>query len=110
MPKSLINTLLNRVGLLSISFSTGDIWTCQVKWWVTLITLYGPNNDNPEFYDNLDLILDEFNNSMCITCGDCNMVLFPKHQYDNFLNTNNPKAHNKLLSIMVYIHPIDAYI
>ena len=76
---------------------------------VTLISLYGPNNYNPDFYENLDSILEEFNNSMCIICGDFNMVLDPKLEYDNYRNTNNPKARNKLLSIIEYRHLIDAY-
>ena len=36
----------------------------------TLINLYGPNNDNPQFYENLMKTISEFEIENVIICGD----------------------------------------
>ena len=41
----------------------------------TLVTLYGPNQDKPEFFKNLQNILLEKENTPLILCGDWNLVL-----------------------------------
>ena len=43
----------------------------------TLVTLYGPNTDSPEFFTNLkeNLINCELSNQPIMLCGDWNVVL-----------------------------------
>ena len=42
---------------------------------ITLVNIYGPNEDKPDFYDNLQQSVIEFNNEHIIYCGDWNLVL-----------------------------------
>ena len=37
---------------------------------ITLTNLYGPNNDNPQFFQMILDYIDEIGNSEVITCGD----------------------------------------
>ena len=48
---------------------------------LTLVNLYGPNEDSPEFYIKLAEILEEYNNDTNILCGDFNLV------QDQYLDT-----------------------
>lgn len=42
---------------------------------VTLLSLYGPNADNPNFYHLIMCIIEDFGNENFIICGDFNLVL-----------------------------------
>ena len=42
---------------------------------ITLICLYGPNDDSPQFYTDIKSIILDFNDTHCIICGDWNLVL-----------------------------------
>lgn len=65
---------------------------------ITLINIYGPNEDNPVFYDTISEIIDNFGNDHIILCGDFNLVLNPVLDYDvNYRQINNPKAREKVL-------------
>ena len=37
---------------------------------ITLVNLYGPNEDKPEFYENIKTKLADFENEEVIICGD----------------------------------------
>ena len=45
---------------------------------VTLVNIYGPNEDNPQFYRNLKEKYSEFDNELLIICGDWNFVQNPE--------------------------------
>ena len=60
---------------------------------LNLITIYGPNSDNPHFFQNIQDILEQNNADYSIVCGDFNVVLNPKLDTYNYLHMNNPKAH-----------------
>lgn len=77
---------------------------------VTLITLYGPNSDNPEFYENLTETIDLFGNDSFIICGDFNLVLNPTVDYDkSYKNVNNPKATDKIIELIEELGMVDIY-
>ena len=42
---------------------------------ITLVNLYGPNEDNPQFYENILKKVAEFENENVILCDDWNLVL-----------------------------------
>ena len=42
---------------------------------ITLVNIYGPIDDKPNFYTNLQERVLEFNNEHVIFCGDWNLVL-----------------------------------
>ena len=59
---------------------------------LTLVNLYGPNQENPNFYTNIKQKVSEFENDQVIMCGDWNFVLDPDLDYNNYLHINKPKA------------------
>ena len=66
---------------------------------VTLICLYGPNEDNPDFYEEIETIINNHENPHCIICGDFNLVQDPEKDTFNYTNINNPRARAKILNI-----------
>jgi len=67
---------------------------------LTLINIYGPNEDNPDFYININSIISDFENDSVLMCGDWNLVLNPILDTYNYKHINNPKARDQVLSIM----------
>ena len=57
-----------------------------------LVNIYGPNRDNPEFYNNLTNKIKELRINNVIIGGDFNLALNPVKDYCNYKNINNPKA------------------
>ena len=57
----------------------------------TLINLYGPNKDNPAFFDNIINVADRIGNASLIICGDFNTVQNEKSDYFNYKTINNKK-------------------
>lgn len=75
---------------------------------VLICNVYGPNNDKPPFFDNVQKCIDDMQCSNIIWCGDFNLVLNPDLDYYNYKSTNNPKARDKVLELMEsngYIDP-----
>jgi len=62
---------------------------------LTLVNLYGPNTDSPEFYTNLFSHID-FDRPV-IMCGDWNLTLDQTIDTENYKQINNPRARNALL-------------
>ena len=67
---------------------------------VTLLNIYGPNRDTPDFYKKLREIINEYSSDFVILTGDFNLVLNPDMDCDNYRNVNNPNARNEVLSII----------
>ena len=44
------------------------------KFTLTLVNIYGPNQDNPNFYINLIKEVDNFQTDFTIFCGDWNLI------------------------------------
>ena len=76
---------------------------------LTLINLYGPNNDNPQFFQDISNFIDEIGNNEIIICGDYNCVLNPDLDYYNYKNINNTKACEKVLEIMNKKYLLDPF-
>ena len=66
---------------------------------VTLISLYGPNVDDPNFYNNITEIIDEFQTPTIIICGDWNLVQNQTLDTKFYLRNNNIKAREKVNTI-----------
>ena len=67
---------------------------------VTLVCLYGPNEDNPQFYKNIMQKVVEFENEQVIMCGDWNLVVNADKDYDNYLHINNPRAREVVVNLL----------
>ena len=76
---------------------------------LTLISLYAPNQDSPNFFDNIMVIADTFSNNDKIICGDFNLVQDPKLDYSNYKCINNKKAREKVLEIKSTYNLTDPY-
>ena len=75
----------------------------------TLVTIYGPNTDNPQFFENISNKIAELENDSVIWCGDFNLVLNPKLDYCNYKTINNKNAREILLNIINTKHLIDPF-
>lgn len=60
---------------------------------ISLITIYGPNEDDPNFYEKITHTFEEFNNRHTIVVGDFNFVINPDRDYTNYLHINNAKRY-----------------
>ena len=63
---------------------------------ITLVSLYGPNTDSPEFYIDLQRIIIDFENPHVIICGDWNLVQNQALDTHNYLHVNNPRASHQV--------------
>ena len=70
----------------------------------TIMNIYGPNVDNPSFFDSIENIIKNFENDKIIVCGDWNLVQNPKTDTFNYKNVNNPKSRQRVLEM---IHSLD---
>ena len=77
----------------------------------TLVTLYGPNTDSPEFFTNLteNLINWELSNQPIILCGDWNVVLNYHNDTINYSKEINPKAQKSVLDLIDTFELGDVY-
>ena len=76
---------------------------------ITLVDLYGPNQDNPNFYTNIKQKVSEFENDQVILCGDWNFVLDLDLDYNNYLHINNPKARKVILDYIEEENLLDVW-
>ena len=76
---------------------------------ITLVNIYGPNEHNPHFYENLIQKISEFENENVIMCGDWNLVLDMEKDYDNYSHVNNPKARKVVLNLLEEENFIDVW-
>ena len=67
---------------------------------ITLINVYGPNRDNPEFYAQINQKIEQYNLTNIIWAGDWNLVLNPHVDYHNYKHNNNPRAQEKVNEVM----------
>ena len=75
----------------------------------SLINIYGPNRDTPEFYESINRLIHE-NESNVILAGDFNLVLNLDIDCFEYVNVNNPKAvlsmidQNSLIDVFRELH------
>ena len=61
---------------------------------MTLVALYGPNEDSPNFYKQIEEQITDLQNSSIIMVGDWNVVQDYTLDTHNYKSKNNFKAHN----------------
>ena len=74
---------------------------------INLITIFGPNSDNPHFFQNIQDVLEQNNANYSIVYGDFYVVLNPKLDTCNYLHMNNPKACIAVQNMINIEHLID---
>lgn len=76
---------------------------------ITLVSLYGPNVDSPQFYTRLEDYIMDFDNPFTIMCGDWNFVQdFDLDTY-NYVRINNPSARNRVNQLKSNLDLIDPW-
>ena len=76
---------------------------------LSLINLYGPNKDNPDFFKIISNYIDEIGNTDIIICGDYNCVLNPDLDYYNYKCLNIPNAREEVLDIINTKYLVDPF-
>ena len=76
---------------------------------MTLINLYGPNEDNPVFYDNIFKCIREFDNEKYLICGDFNLTLDQQLDTYNYRNINNPNSKKTISENLEYFNLTDPF-
>lgn len=76
---------------------------------ITLVNLYGPNEDKPQFYNNIRQTYSEFGNDYKVLCGDWNLVLNPDLDTYNYMHINNPRARQEVLKTIEEDNLIDIW-
>ena len=84
-----------------------DFITNNIK--IMLVNVYAPNQDRPDFFENIQNILDENEQDYVLLCGDFNLVLNPSLDSYNYVNINNPMARLKLIQMMHDYQLVDFY-
>ena len=76
---------------------------------ITLVNIYGPNNDSPAFYDDLNDVVNEFENPHTIVCGDWNLILDEELDCRNYVKVNNPNARKRVIEVCNELDLIDVW-
>ena len=74
-----------------------------------IMNLYGPNRDNPDLYQEIEEHVQELMAPNIILAGDWNLVLNPDIDYDNYKHVNNPRARDKVSTMMDNLDLIDIW-
>ena len=76
---------------------------------INLITLYGPNSDKPNFYNNIETIINDTSSEFHIICGDFNLIFDTNKDCMNYRNINNPRSREKVLNMLNTCDLMDTY-
>ena len=76
---------------------------------ITLATVYGPNVDDPTFYEKLQNNIIKMGNNHIIITGDFNLLLNPVIDGVNYKSVNNQNARDKVLKMMTDINLFDVW-
>ena len=76
---------------------------------ITLANIYGPNEDKPQFYNNVKQKIDELGNDNVIICGDWNLVIDPNVDTENYKSINNRNARSVVVSFLDELEYMDAW-
>ena len=74
-----------------------------------LVNVYGPNRDNPNFYEKLTNTIKDYKNHNIIAVGDWNLVLDPRLDYDNYIHVNNPKSREVVEDMITQLELMDIW-
>ena len=72
-----------------------------------ILTLYGPNSDDPQFFTNIKAVVQENNPNYYVIRGDFNLVT--DKDYSNYLHINNPRVTLEVLSMLEELDLINVY-
>lgn len=76
---------------------------------ITLVNIYGPNRDKPNFYAQLCKDIENFNNDNIILGGDFNFVLDFEADTEGYVCLNNPRARDRVIDLCTQLNLIDIW-
>ena len=76
---------------------------------INLISLYGPNKDEPKFFDEIKQLALIEDSHYVLICGDLNLVLNPAQDCCNYVGTNNSKSRLKMVGMLQDLCLCDVY-
>ena len=89
----IIDTFKDDLGnILAININISNDFT------IFIINAYGPNQDSPQFYQDIENLIAKNTSDYIIFCGDLNVALNPSKDSKNYsknFSTNNPKSRKK---------------
>ena len=74
-----------------------------------LVSVYGPNKDDPNFYNDLENRIKETKLENVIIGGDWNLVMDPHLDYDNYKHVNNTNARERVLDTVNNLELVDIW-
>ena len=74
-----------------------------------IVSLYGPNRDDPEFYVELEERINDVGFENIIIGADWNLVLDYTLDYYNYKHHNNIKAQEQLLNLVINLDLLDIW-
>ena len=75
----------------------------------TLVNLYGPNSDQPDFYSYIIDKIKQFGNTFYLIAGDFNLILQQSLDSYNYQNVNNARAREKVLQMIGELDLVDIW-
>lgn len=76
---------------------------------MTLVAIYGPNDDNPDFFQSLKSTICLYENTSVIVVGDWNVVQNYDKDTINYHSENNPRAQVKVHQMMNDLDLVDIW-
>ena len=76
---------------------------------VTLVNIYGPNRDNPVFYQQVGDMMSTYEDTLFILAGDFNLILNQDMDSQNYVNLNNPNARDKVINMKIEYNLMDCW-
>ena len=74
-----------------------------------IISLYGPNRDDPEFYIDLEERISKVDIESIVIGGDWNLVLDFTLDYYNYKHFNNTKAQEQVDNLIINLDLVDIW-
>ena len=75
----------------------------------SIVNIYGPNQDKPNFYNIIGRELKQLNNPYTLIAGDYNLVLDFQADTHNYVYDNNPNAKESLIDLINEIGLVDIW-
>ena len=76
---------------------------------VMLVAVYGPNRDDPTFYQSFQSKIEIICNTSVIIGDYWNVPLNYEIDTQNYVNKNNPKAQQKMHALMAELDLVDVW-
>ena len=76
---------------------------------LNITNIYAPNNDSPQFFQQVRNKIETSLFDFCIICGDFNLVLDPNTDTYNYKNINNPQGWKCVLELINSLSLKDAF-